>query len=280
MHQARTPRAAAVAGILFGILFTCCIVLIRLATPADITDLNAWTDTTRRMVSISLALISLAGIAFLWFLGVVRDRLGAFEDQFFATVVQGSGLLFLAMTFSAFAYAAGMFAALRAEGGHVTNPDAYVVGRAVMSQMFNMYALKMASVFMISISTLWLRTGVVPRWLSYISYAVALLMLFSLSLSVWMVLWFPAWVLAVSTYFLIMSYRQDHELLPGASIVGCELSWHLFLIEAVTYNEVPLDDRRAERVNVGEPWTRSKRPSLGGAEGGDAAKYRSSVAPG
>ena len=208
MHQAKTPRAAAVAGILFGLLFSCCIVLLRLATPPDITDLNAWTDTTRRMVSIALALISLAGIAFLWFIGVVRDRLGNFEDQFFATVVQGSGLLFLAMTFAAFAFGAGMFAALRIEGNHITNPDAYVVGRAVMSQMFNMYALKMASVFMISLSTLWLRTGVMPRWLSYISYAVALLMLFSLSLSLWMVLWFPAWVLAVSMYFLIMSYRQ------------------------------------------------------------------------
>jgi hypothetical protein len=79
---------------------------------------------------------------------------------------------------------------------------------AMSSQMFNMYALKMASVFMISLSTLWLRAGVMPRWLSYISYAVALLMLFSLSLSVWMVLWFPTWVLVVSTYFLIMSYRQ------------------------------------------------------------------------
>jgi hypothetical protein len=46
-----------------------------------------------------------------------------------------------------------------------------------------------------------------PRWLSYISYALALLMLFSLSFSVWMELWFPAWVLAVSTYFLLNSYR-------------------------------------------------------------------------
>jgi hypothetical protein len=208
MHSATTPRAAAVAGILFAVLFSCSYVLIRLATPPDITDLNAWTDTTRRMVSIALALIPLAGVAFLWFIGVVRDRLGAFEDQFFATVVQGSALLFLAMTFAAFAFAAGMFSALGVAGGHITSPDTWVLGRAVMSQIFNMYALKMASVFMISLSTLWLRTGLMPRWLSYISYAAALLLLFSLSLSLWMVLWFPAWVLFVSTYFLIVSYRQ------------------------------------------------------------------------
>jgi hypothetical protein len=207
MHQARTPRAAAVAGILFGILFSCCVVLPRLAAPPDITDLNAWTDTTQRMVSISLGLISLAGVAFLWFIGVVRDRLGAYEDKFFATVVQGSGLLFLAMTFSAFSFSAGMFAALPFGSDQIAAPDVYAVGREVISQMFNTYAIKMAAVFMISLSTLWIRTGVMPRWLCYISYAVALLMLFSVSFTLWMELWFPAWVLAVSTYFLIMSYR-------------------------------------------------------------------------
>ena len=123
MHQAKTPRAAAIAGIVFAVLFSSCVVLIRLAAPPDITDLDAWTDTARRMVSVSLALISLAGVAFLWFIGVVRHRLGAYEDQFFATVVQGSGLLFLAMTFSAFALAAGTFATLPAGGEQVREAD-------------------------------------------------------------------------------------------------------------------------------------------------------------
>jgi len=77
-----------------------------------------------------------------------------------------------------------------------------------MSQMFNIYALKMAAVFMVSLSTLWLRTGVMPRWLCFASYAVALLMFVSLSLNLWMVLWFPAWVLAVSIYFLVITYRR------------------------------------------------------------------------
>jgi hypothetical protein len=30
--------------------------------------------------------VPFAGIAFLWFIGVLRDRLGEFEDRFFATV--------------------------------------------------------------------------------------------------------------------------------------------------------------------------------------------------
>lgn len=208
MHRARTPRAVAVAGILFGILFSCCVVLTQQALPPDVADLDAWTDTNRAMISYSMVLIPLAGVAFLWFVGVVRDRLGAYEDQFFAEVFQGSGLLFLAMTFCAFAVGAGMLAAYRIGGDQVITLDVYVVGRSIMSQMFNIYALKMAAVFMISLSTLWLRTGVMPRWLCFVSYGVALLLFVSLSLSLWMVLWFPAWVLAVSIYFLVMSPRR------------------------------------------------------------------------
>jgi hypothetical protein len=37
--------------------------------------------------------VPFAGIAFLWFIGMLRDRLGEFEDRFFATVFFGSGLL-------------------------------------------------------------------------------------------------------------------------------------------------------------------------------------------
>ena len=48
----------------------------------------------------SLQLVPFAGIAFLWFIGVVRDQLGDVEDRLFSTVFLGSGLLFLAMLFA------------------------------------------------------------------------------------------------------------------------------------------------------------------------------------
>lgn len=208
LHRARTPRAAAVAGILFSILFSCAMVLVLLVLPADFADPAAWTEQGRSFVSVSMGLMPLAGLAFLWFIGVVRDRLGPYEDQFFAEVFQGSGLLFLAMAFAAFAVGAGMLVAYRIGGSQAITPEIYVVGRSVMSQLFSIYALKMAAVFIFSLSTLWLRTGVMPRWLCFGSYAVALLMFLSISLSLWMVLVFPVWVLAVSGYFLVMSYRR------------------------------------------------------------------------
>ena len=74
----RTPRAAAVAGIVFSVLLITALVLLEVATPADPAGPGAWlTDSGRRtVVSIALNLIPFAGIAFLWFVGVIRDRIG------------------------------------------------------------------------------------------------------------------------------------------------------------------------------------------------------------
>src|SRR5438552_15996484 len=106
----KTPRAAAVAGIIFAVLFTTSIVLIRLAIPEELsgTATAAWLQGNISPVTLALTLVPFAGIAFLWFMGVVRDRLGKLEDQFFSTVFFGSGLLFLAMMFASAAIAGGI----------------------------------------------------------------------------------------------------------------------------------------------------------------------------
>ena len=79
----RTPRAAAVAGIIFSVLFTTSMVLIRLALPEDlrVTDFAAWLQGNTTTISLALTLVPFAGIAFLWFVGVVRSRLGSMEDH-------------------------------------------------------------------------------------------------------------------------------------------------------------------------------------------------------
>ncbi|WP_409187573.1 hypothetical protein [Bradyrhizobium sp. RDM4] len=62
-------------------------------------------------------LVPFAGIAFLWFVGVLRDRLGHQEDRFFATVFIGSAMLFLVMLFTAAAVigAVMLLASIRGE---------------------------------------------------------------------------------------------------------------------------------------------------------------------
>jgi len=130
----KTPRAAAVAGIIFSVLFTTSIVLIRLALPEELSGTNTavWLQGNTATVSLALTLVPFAGIAFLWFMGVVRDRLGTFEDQFFSTVFFGSGLLFLAMIFASAAVAGGILASYAIAADTLTKSGVVIFGRAIM----------------------------------------------------------------------------------------------------------------------------------------------------
>jgi hypothetical protein len=97
----RTPGAAAVAEIAFSILLVIIFWVFRSAVPADPLDPGTWLAGGSGRVALALNLIPFAGIAFLSFIGVLRDRLGRKEDRFFATVFLGSDLLFLATLFVA-----------------------------------------------------------------------------------------------------------------------------------------------------------------------------------
>jgi len=103
----RAPRAAAIAGIIFSVLLITSLLLLQLSVPRDPLESGGWLAGNSRTVEVALNLIPFSGIAFLWFIGVVRDRMGALEDRLFATVFLGSGLLFLALLFSSAAVAGG-----------------------------------------------------------------------------------------------------------------------------------------------------------------------------
>lgn len=203
IRRLTTPRAAAVAGILFGVLFAASLVLIRAAVPEDLSAGIDWAGTGGRQISIALALMPFAGIAFPWSIGVVRDRLGAQEDKFFATVFLGSGLLFLALVFVAMAILGGIVALVKSNLASSLSSEVIYFGRALMFQTSNVYALRMAGVFMISLATVWWRTGILPRWLALITYLLALVLLIGISQSLWITLTFPAWVFLISVYKLV-----------------------------------------------------------------------------
>jgi hypothetical protein len=203
----KTPRAAAIAGILFSVLLTTTLVLLRISVPTISPEMQEWTATRSRTVLLALNLVPFAGIAFLWFIGVVRDRLGTYEDRFFATVFFGSGILFLAMFFAATAVAGAMIIVLNAAPKLMVDSGAYAFGRAISAQVMNVFALKMAGVFMISTATLAMRTHILPRWITLPGYALAALLLLSSRFVDWLPLVFPLWVLALSIYILVENLR-------------------------------------------------------------------------
>src|SRR4051794_145391 len=205
-----TPRAAAVAGILFALLYGISLALVRTSIPAPGTvDDAAWLHTNATTITLALNMVPYAGIAFLWFIGVIRDRLGAMEDRFFATVFLGSGLLFLGLTFVGAALAGGLLSSYASESSAMQESGVLSYGRAVMFQVINVYAIRMAGVFMISLGTIWLRTGLMHRGWSFVTYTLALFLLLSIGFSLWVTLIFPGWVMAVSIYFLIGNLRQQ-----------------------------------------------------------------------
>jgi hypothetical protein len=211
----RTPRAAAVAGILFALLYGASLVLVRLSIPPGQTADTAWIEDSFGTIALALNLVPYAGIAFLWFIGVIRDRFGAMEDRLFATVFLGSGLLFLGLTFVGVAMAGGALASYSLDPAGLMSSGVYGYSRAVMYNLINIYAIRMAGVFMISLATIWLRTGLMHRGWAFLTYALALVLLLSVSLSAWITLTFPGWVFVVSVYYLIRARHDWPEAARG-----------------------------------------------------------------
>jgi hypothetical protein len=208
----KAPRAAAIAGILFAVLLITGLVLLRLSVRSDPLEAGAWLKTRSNIVALALNLMPFAGIAFLWFIGVLRDRLGELEDRFFATVFLGSGLLFLAMLFASAAVAGGIIIAYGARHEALLDSATFTFARAVTFEITNLYAVKMAGVFMISTSTLAIRTGFAPRWIAFVGFAFALLLLLSGRYVEWIIMVFPLWVLLISIYILIDNLGRPSQV--------------------------------------------------------------------
>ena len=215
----RAPRAAAIAGILFSILLMTSFWLLRRSVPADPLEAGAWLQTNANTVALALNLVPFAGIAFLWFIGVLRDRLGEREDRFLATVFLGSGLLFLAMLFMSAAMVGGLIIAYTADPNRLIGSTTFTSARAMAYEIMNIYAIRMAGVFMIATSTLALRTGFIARWIAWLGYAVALLLLLSSRYIEGILMVFPLWVLLISLYILIDNlYRPS----PAATTTSAQ----------------------------------------------------------
>ena len=216
----RTPRAAAVAGIVFAVLLSAALILVRLAVPES-QDIGSWVidESKRRLVMLALNLLPFAGIAFLWFIGVIRDRIGEGEDRLFATVFLGSGLLFVAMLFVSGAIAGGMIATASGSDFASETSDLLEFGRRSTLELVAVYAMRMAAVFTMSTTTLAMRLGVVPRWLAIYGYITAVVLLLASGTFPWLELTFPAWVFVLSVHMLLVTRTTD-GVPDSAAIAG------------------------------------------------------------
>ena len=193
------------AGIVFAVLLITAMTMMRMALAGGSYEDLQSDEGRRTMIRVSLHLIPFAGIAFLWFIGVVRDQLGEIEDRLFSTVFLGSGLLFLAMVFIGAVISASLMTML---AGPHPDPGLWEYGRENTQVLVSVYAMRMAAVFTLSVSTAGLRTAAFPRWVSYVGFLIALVLLVAAGEHKWTQLAFPAWVLVLSVVILFTRPAQ------------------------------------------------------------------------
>ena len=193
-RQLRAPWAASIAGLLFSVLFTAALVLVR-SQPTE-------TVQSAAVVIGGLYLAPFAGIMFLWFVAVIRDQIGEREDRFFATVFFGSGLLFVGLLFTTAAVASTPTSLVEFMGGAQPSPESAALLRALAYTLLFAFATRGAAVFMIATATIGIRSGVFPRWFALVGYLLGLVLLVAVSFNDWFILVLPAWVAVVSLFIL------------------------------------------------------------------------------
>jgi hypothetical protein len=219
-RRLETPRAAGVAGLVFAALFVTTILLVRShphagSSAAEIEDFYLH-EGAGRLALVGLYLVPFAGIAFLWFIAVIRNLIGDREDRFFATVFLGSGLLFVAMLFVAAGMGGALVAAVTVQDAPLPSPESVGMVRSLSFAFLFVYAVRMAAVFMIVVSTIGRRLHIFPRWLVLAGYLAALVLLLNVSYLESLILVFPAWVAAMSVVIL----RADRARTPARDKTG------------------------------------------------------------
>jgi hypothetical protein len=207
-RRAATPVAGAIAGMLFAVLFSVSMILIMTTVARIESGTSPSLESSLPSFELALGLIPFAGLFFLWFVAVARQHLGRFEDQFFATIFMGSGYIFLGLTFVAAALAGASLANAQQDPAFAGS-STYDFARLTVAQLLTVYVPKMAGVFTLSQSMLWLTTKVMPRWMVLVALLVAFILLLGIGQqSLWIVLLFPAWVILVSAYILVNHFRS------------------------------------------------------------------------
>jgi hypothetical protein len=193
-RQLRAPWAASIAGILFSIMFTAALVLVR--------SQGEQIGESAAMVIGGLYLAPFAGIMFLWFVAVIRDQIGEREDRFFATVFFGSGLLFVGLLFTTAAVVSTPTALVEFLDGAQPSAEGMALLRALGYTLLFALATRAAAVFMVATATIGIRSGVFPRWFALVGYLLGLVLLVAVSFVDWFILVLPAWVAVVSVFIL------------------------------------------------------------------------------
>lgn len=208
--SSRSLEAAALAGFAFALLVLVARLLFFRAPTPDAGDaaVTAWyLDTTnQRLMLTALNLTALSAIAFMWFVAVIRRRIGDRENRFFGTVFLGSAILLAGSWLTAgMAYAAPALSAH--EYGIGPDSSDIALWQAAGVTVDSIIATRLEAVFIMSSTNVARLSGAFNKWVVYAGYAVGLTMILIPlpgRLATWI---FPLWVLGLSSTLLVRRKR-------------------------------------------------------------------------
>lgn len=206
-RRVRSLEAAAVAGVVYAVLTIGGLLLLAQFPSLDQSDeeITSWFENSANQSSLILGLnlVAVSSVAFLWFVAVIRRRVGDLEDRFFGTVFLGSGIAYIAIWLVAGAVLAGPAVATSVlDSGSVTEGSASLAA-GIGAGLLLVVAPRVQAVFVLTTSAVILRSRVLPRWLAIVGYVVAIAMFLFPLVADPIGLVFPIWVAVVSVVLAV-----------------------------------------------------------------------------
>ena len=211
----RSVRSAAIAGVIYSILAIAALLLLRglpAAGDAGATP-TAWIEDPANQAAliVGLNLASVSSVAFLWFVAVIRKRMGNKEDKFFSTVFLGSALVYVGIWLVATAAIASIAVAYQRFDDASFSTDSVTFLLGFSEALILVVGPRLQGVFVLTTSTLILRTEMLPSWLAYLGYAVGTVLVVIPMVSQPVGFGFPLWVFVVSVTMLIARSQQHDD---------------------------------------------------------------------
>lgn len=217
-------RAAALTGVvgaLFAVLFIGSLYLLNTAPKPKESDQSYMdfyaSDDRRKIVLVGLYILPLSAVAFIWFIAALRQWVAHSPkrgSQLHGTVQLVSGVAFITLALAS-AAASTMPAALveLSDNGLDASVarDFPLYGNALLL----VFGVRMAAMFVITTTNVAMKIGFMPRWFGGVSIIVALVLFLSATLSVWLAVLFPLWVLSLGVLIIVQAYRMD----PGSPLL-------------------------------------------------------------
>lgn len=208
-------EAAAVAGIVCGIGWSLSLAGLLSAPGIGATDgeiAEYYADPGNATAALVwLQVLVLSTVAFLWFVGVVRGRIGDREPKLFGTVFLGSSLLLAGLLFSGATLLAAP-AVLVAVGDTAPDPGSVSLMRSAAAVVLSVFLPRVATLVMFSTASLGRATGGLPRWLVVVTYLIGVFEFVNVTVSTPTVFVVPAWIVLVSVVLLVRHPDRPFEL--------------------------------------------------------------------